>query len=1110
MSYQSPRFDLASIFEQREKEIEAERRSAKDKLAIDSTPDERILHHVIEEAGRPSYILEMQGRKFLRSLTPDSPEGMRILSELQQANVSVINLETIAAELEVNVDPLLTHIQELAAVSGRVEPNDLIPENTEDETRRSLLSRLAPQCSIETHEGKVQWLLSATYRNDILRHLNESGRLNEVLAGPLPTTDRFGQILRTLLKEGSNLSFTTLQRDDLLALIAVIDAIDESGLPYPDVTQVRNVLGREEFLSEYEVLLARGFVGRTQELEELRSFLDAPIKEYTWSSLIITGFGGAGKSTLLAKFAREVFAQKLATIVILDFDRPGIDAKDFYWLEQEISRQVGRQYPEGEDLLRQRRREERRYRAEYTDSISQQSSEGPEALRSSHSIMYDVRRVLDRAGMVTRPFLLVLDTYEQIEEDDLSERVFDWCYDLTSALGPAPLKVIFSGRLYDSSRATLQKHSDTKLLEIGDLTQSEALELLQNNGIPAPMAERLAFSELLPRRPLELTLLARITTDLDKTVGELEEELREGGDSAKELFAGLVYRRVLRRLPDPTAQQLAYPGLVLRYVTVDLIRNVLGPALNLPQFGEAEASEALEALASCSWLVSRQNDEVWHRADLRSSTLKAMIATEPVTAEKISRAAVKFFESKSDERSLAEAVYHRLMLMKTPEDGELFELTELKKANVFIKSSVGDLPPVAATLLKFAVEGKVPNTEVESLPKIYLDSAYSQAGSQLVLSRLFGKALKLYERRNQTSSTTPLAALKDWELETLFATASWDRLKLPEKIKTQFRVDPVQRVTREIYPAQIIAPEIVSNYELGSALERATQREPDLEASLLRSEGQETLRRLVVSLIYETARDNWDHDIRKVVERISNYRRKFTTQPIAPVTERRLMFLERILNGNSHSEVTFSINTLRLDLKWIGAFGQYIKRNHEDATNPGDLNDLLREIAEKMTCWPGRTVRTVLGEIDSLSKAAGVQRGTKLVVTTDNTTGDEAVKYLRGPSPEFRDPCRFALLEAFPDRSSLYKLGDIIYSLTEIHAQDVNPASFANTLAADPEHALVIYVEIIDRAWALGDLMHSAANKAAASSKVNKVYSAFMKWDNALTTTITKGCRSHS
>src|SRR6185503_16644972 len=135
MVYQSPKFDFASIFEEREKEIDAERRSGKETLAVASTgANEQIRHHVIEQEGKPVYIIEMQGRKVLRSLSPDSDEGIRILSDVQNPGLSVFNVEAVAAGAAVNVDPLLSQVQELAAVSGRVAPNDLVPKDIPEET----------------------------------------------------------------------------------------------------------------------------------------------------------------------------------------------------------------------------------------------------------------------------------------------------------------------------------------------------------------------------------------------------------------------------------------------------------------------------------------------------------------------------------------------------------------------------------------------------------------------------------------------------------------------------------------------------------------------------------------------------------------------------------------------------------------------------------------------------------------------------------------------------------------------------------------------------------------------------------------------------------------
>lgn len=1095
-----PTFKLADLFEQRAREIDAERRSA----SYESTPAPapvtgEIRHYVVEEDGRPAYILETQDQTILRSITADSAEWESLLGGvLPSATVEAAYGD---AETEFNaLEPLLSKTRELLALSGRVDPNDLVAEDVPGEIRELALSNLASQCSIETHEAKVRWLYSKDARNETLRRLIEDGRLQDVLDGPLPPTDRFGQMLRALLRQGAVFTLADLPRADLIDLKAAIEATDRVSIPHPDLDEITRRISRTEFLSEYDVLLSRGFSGRHEELKVLRDFLSEQNAVATgrWTSIVLTGPGGSGKSTLLAKFARDVVKERLATVVILDFDRPGIDPKDRYWLEQEISRQVGDQYsPDAAEFLKRRRREERRHHG-VVNTVTQSSPQDVEEARSTRSILLSVQETLNNEGAAQRPFLLILDTYEQIEDKELSSNIFDWLYEITSALS-SPLKVIFSGRLYDDNLKQLQTHSDTKILQVDELAPEDAREVLLRNGVSEAVATRLVWSEVIPLRPLELTLLAKITSDMNKTIEELEEELREGGDSAKELFAGLVYRRVLRRLGDPVAEQFAYPGLVLRYVTVDLIRYVLAPALELPQFDEEQSRKALDALASCTWLVSRHNEKVWHRRDLRRSTLKAMISAEPENARKISEAAVKYFQQQPDEASRAEAVYHRLMLMRDPSDGENFELAELKTANDHINAAVLDLPSYAATLLKFAVEGKVPPAQVESLPRRYLDKGYSQAGKELVDARLFGKALKLYERRHGESAPD-YTTLEEWEVETLFATGSWDLMFPPDYFEIGENTS-LHKLARFVYPAVIVSHRPASVYQLEPGLRSVTKDTKDLRNGLSFAEGQENLRKLVVSLIYAVS-EGYNGKIQRSAQRMFAFSRKSLTE-IHPVTERRMTLLDRAFARKSAaSEGTISVSTMRLDSAWLSEFKDY--HFHQPAGVRGSLFTLVADMQRVLNePPPPHTLRTVLSFIESVSKEQGVRRALKLDILADTTAG-AAWTYLHGPSPEFRDPCRFALLDAFPGRSSFRKLSDIFASLIHVNVKDLQPDVFVDTLTADPEHALAVYVEFVDRNWALGELMNEA-RKQSASRKLDEVADAFNRWNDALRATINKG-----
>ena len=184
-----------------------------------------------------------------------------------------------------------------------------------------------------------------------------------------------------------------------------------------------------------------------------------------------------------------------------------------------------------------------------------------------------------------------------------------------------------------------------------------------------------------------------VTREPASSIDELEAEIREGGPAAKELFTGIVYKRLLQRIDDKDEiiRELAYPGLVLRYVTPALLEQVLVPALGL-DLKHLSPADVLNKLASYGWLASRRASEdpqeVWHRRDLRQSILPLILAQEPDKARRISEAAIQFFSGKG-EKEWAESIYHRLLLMQTHQDGDSVELADLKQASPYLK---GDIP----------------------------------------------------------------------------------------------------------------------------------------------------------------------------------------------------------------------------------------------------------------------------------------------------------------------------------------------------------------------------------------------------------------------------------
>jgi len=194
-------------------------------------------------------------------------------------------------------------------------------------------------------------------------------------------------------------------------------------------------------------------------------------------------------------------------------------------------------------------------------------------------------------------------------------------------------------------------------------------------------------------------------------------------------------------------------------------------------------------------------------------------------------------------------------------------------------------------------------------------------------------------------------------------------------------------------------------------------------------------------------------------------------------------------------------STVKLSTGWLGALSGI-------ASIPGALPSVDPTLGRFVLAVgrivldkpPGEngTVRAKLGAVDALATREEWRRGAPLSIDWQSSGPAQLVDLLRGPDPEFRDPCRFALLDAFPDPSSHRLLGELVASVVDIPFDDLTPDGFASALAINPEHALETYVELVDRAWALGGLLRRAQEQRPDAAKLRAVSSAYERWDGAV------------
>ncbi len=990
----------------------------------------------------------------------------------------------------------LLAVKERAAVSGRFAPQDLFFADEDVHLRQAVLNRALNDFVVETFEGQLRWMMRPSARGHVLRLL-EPAQIKALLGQRLPETDKYGALLREVLKLQTKVSLKKRNPEELLQLRSIAEILQDAGLETPEPAEIDRLLNAGAFAREF-LSIEKPFVGRTAERKKLARFLSQPPLISTWprwKGMTVSGLGGAGKSALLTRFLHDVRREGAATIIVFDFDRPGIDAADTVWLRTEMARQVGLQYPDTAERLRDARRRTRLVQANAAarQSPRKSSSEARSIARSSDDLLHEIRDALATVNVENLPLLIVLDTLEVLATSESKKSLLSWIDTVADIFESTPLKVLFSGRLFDDSLADFQSRSEDEAIHLDALPAGAAKKLLEKCGVSAALANALVRSEWLPLRPLELRLLARLAVDKRISAASLKRDLRSQN---RELSAGLIYRRILARLGKGVIGRLASPGLVLRFVTATLIREILVPALDLPSMTDAEARTILGELARHSWLVAREGDIVRHRRDLRRSTLRLMLDEEPKLAQDISRRATEYFGGRPG-GDMAEAMYHRLLWVQKPDDGGTIELGDLKEAYTSISPDIDDLPAAGQALLRFASLKGVPASDVELLPSQHFLSAYHKTGQRLVRAREFGQAFRFLDRRDkvigkpQQNDLKPLDSVA-WEREAMFVTANWERLAIERREDGN---GPSGVLPTRDFDDQAMA--FFHDVILGQ-----------LSPEALRDQGRMVLRSLAFSLSDEkpskanpeavgfllmglliTNRSAADvRSLRPIFAPILELYDRAGDKICPPFLTRRLFLLK--LHCGFLDRLNFTISPSFVPLRADRLF-RLAKLNSLKS-----VKSLLTDLAATLTSQPGRkplTTRNVLSAVDALYKYDS--RWKEAVIQINVETDPDL---LRGPDIEFRDVVRFCLLAEFTEDQGRRELADLIRAQIDVPLVDLEPFAFSEALALDAEHSLESPVEFVDRSWRLGALLIAAAEARPNSNRLQWVSKAYQMWDQAI------------
>ena len=612
--------------------------------------------------------------------TPEM-QAMQALVEEELRKLEAISTPTTT--LQTSIKPRYGPYYEAAAVLSTFESSTLKPvEGTID--KESIKALLFDSIPIHDFQKKDRWTLSSEIRRDVLLQMgNQQTLLRALAANPERPDDPVQKMLEAYIR-GDAPSLDTQNAQQIAATSQVAEWLRGTVDNIPDQEAIQQRQELCNLLQPFYDLAGTHFRGRQQELQRLRDYVGVlppgSLKErirriadkiFNFQDkppIVIYGIGGIGKSTLVARFIWEH-----ATLpdterfpwVYIDFDRPGLLAEEPLTLLIEAVRQLGIQYPDARvycDRFRTSIQQEMAQHARLIRSVTMNPGRDNEVIATLsrpqdwERFLKNFASLLKNLKVETAPFLLVLDTFEEVQYRS-SVTVLELYKFLQVFQSHVPrLRTVLVGR------APLTGFTDypTQEVKLEDFDPAAAQGFLEAHGLPPTVAKNL--SAQVSGNPLSLKLVAEVwrreRTNADNLI---DLQIRRVRQEEIEI-QGILFTRILSHIHDDDVRKLAHPGLVLRRVTPDLIREVLAGPCGIVLNHADDAKRLFDEMKREVALVTLENGVIHHRSDVRRIMIRLLRAKEPEKVRRIEENAVAYYEKFNDPEARAEEIYHRLSL----------------------------------------------------------------------------------------------------------------------------------------------------------------------------------------------------------------------------------------------------------------------------------------------------------------------------------------------------------------------------------------------------------------------------------------------------------------
>jgi hypothetical protein len=705
------------------------------------------------------------------------------------------------ADAELAVDRV--EYRKAAALLTRFDPT-LLRRPGNDSVGGAVL-QLVDDCETRGGRHGPAWSLRQDIREQTLRSLSGPGEALRMLEENVGTSPEHGT-------ERAALAYLRgqapeLEAADIDTLCHIREAVGwlsrvpgMTGLPAED--DIARLLESRRLLEPLESLLRHRFEGRTHELERLRAHVGV-LPPTTWRGrvtgygralsaktgrvktplpLVVFGPGGIGKSTLVARFLLDHVSGREVDFpfTYVDFERATVSIQEPMTMVEEMARQLAVQYPRHAGIftaLAARFREAaRRHSDDQADTDEWQAIATTRTLgRGVHYHLHvsardEDARAAAELGMAIRiatgstpednlPFLIVLDSFEeaQYRASPVLDRL--WAM-LNSLTGIYPdTRVVVAGRAPVAHPNV--DVDDIPTIELGELDPDAAVSFLSARGIAEPVAR--AIVERVGGSPLSLHLAANVAIRMGMA-GDSGEWIRTVparrrrllGTVDDMLIQGVLYDRLLKHIANDDVRHLAHPGLVLRRITPEIIRDVLAPHCGVSVQNLDQARELFEEMARELDLVDLvAPDVLQHRPDVRRVMLRLLEKDKTFMSRAVERSAVDFYAASDDPMDRAEEIYHRLRLA---DDLRAVKQRWIPAAALYLGSADPELPPRSARLLA-RLRQDVPDDLVDEAEQIEWERTTAAEVENLLAQGYVDYALKTLEARRPWTMCSPLHAL---------------------------------------------------------------------------------------------------------------------------------------------------------------------------------------------------------------------------------------------------------------------------------------------------------------------------------------------------------------